>query len=191
MNLPIEFPALGLDDGAVTVRLIAQADLPEIVVACNDEAIARYTTVPSPYQPEHAQTWLARASVGISSGTDLAAVVVDSREGGLLGSVGLHGIDRISGRCTAGYWVAEQARGRGVASRALRLISAYAFDELGMRRIELTIEPANQDSRAVAERCGFVREGLLRSFMIIAGARRDMLIYALISEDRPRRYPEP
>jgi RimJ/RimL family protein N-acetyltransferase len=60
------------------------------------------------------------------------------------------------------------------------LLCAYAFDELGVQRVELWIDPDNKPSLGVAESVGFTREGLLRSFMPIRGVRRDMLMYSLL-----------
>ena len=85
--------------------------------------------------------------------------------------------------CSAGYWVAAPARGRGVATRAIRLLCAFAFAELGAKRVELWIEPVNAASLRVAEAAGFHREGLLRSFMHVGGERRDMLMYSLLPSD--------
>ena len=65
----------------------------------------------------------------------------------------------------------------------MKLICGFAFADLGLRRIELWIEPENRASLAVAEAAGFVREGLLRSFMVIAGERRDMLMYSRLADD--------
>jgi ribosomal-protein-alanine N-acetyltransferase len=105
---------------------------------------------------------------------------VDAEDGRFLGAVGLHNIDPESGRCSAGYWVAAPERRRGVAQRGLRLLCDYAFGALAVHRVELWIEPENVASLRVAEAVGFTREGLLRSFMSIAGERRDMLMYSLL-----------
>lgn len=177
---PIEFPVAGLSDGTVGLRLIADDDIPAVAAACDDPEIARYTTVPSPYAPRHAREWVRQARRGIETGTDLQTVIVAEGDGDLLGAAGLNGIDPGTGRCAAGYWVAASARGRGVATRALRLICRYGFDELGLDRIEAWIDPGNGASLRVAERVGFAREGLLRSFMPINGVRRDMLMYSLL-----------
>jgi [ribosomal protein S5]-alanine N-acetyltransferase len=177
---PIEFPVEGLTDGQVRVRLIADADLPAIAEACRDPEITRYTTVPHPYEERHAREWQRRSAAGIAAGTEIASVVVDAETNALLGSIGIHAIDPATGRCAAGYWVAPQARGRGVAARGLRLLSRYVFSELGVERIELWIEPENLASQRVAEAAGFRREGLMRSFMQVGGQRRDMLMYALL-----------
>jgi RimJ/RimL family protein N-acetyltransferase len=180
---PIEFPVDGLADDAVRVRLIADSDLDAIATACRDTEIARYTTVPSPYERHHAREWQQRSSAGMAAGTDIGAVVVDAHTDELLGSVGLHAIDPATGRCAGGYWVAREARSRGVATRAMRLLCGFAARELGIERIELWIEPSNVASQRVAEAIGFRREGLMRSFMPIQGRRRDMLMYSLLPND--------
>jgi RimJ/RimL family protein N-acetyltransferase len=179
----IEFPVEGLSDGIVRLRLITDADLPAIVEAVQDPDIPRFTTVPEPYGEAEAQLWQRTATSGMRSGTDLATLVVDEADGTLLGSVGLHNLDPETGRCSAGYWVAAPARGRGVARRGLRLLCPFAFAKLGVQRIELWIEPANAASLRVAEAIGFHREGLLRSFMHVGGERRDMLMYSLLPGD--------
>jgi [ribosomal protein S5]-alanine N-acetyltransferase len=179
----IEFPVEGLTDGVVRLRLIADADIPAIVAAVQDPDIPRFTRVPDPYGEGDARLWQRTAATGLAAGTDLATLVVDEEDGTLLGSAGLHNLDPESGRCSAGYWVAAEARGRGVARRALTLLCRYGFGELGVERIESWIEPDNAASRGVAETVGFHREGLLRSFMHIGGKRRDMLMYSLLPDD--------
>jgi ribosomal-protein-alanine N-acetyltransferase len=180
---PIEFPIEGLSDGVIRLRLMADADVADVVAAVQDPEIPRYTTVPHPYGEEEARQWRRMASTGIEGGTDLPTLIVDAEGGGLLGAVGIHGVDPASGRCSAGYWVAARARGRGVASRGLRLLCRYAFDELDVQRVELWIDPDNSASLGVAEAVGFTREGLLRSFMPIQGVRRDMLMYSLLPQE--------
>jgi RimJ/RimL family protein N-acetyltransferase len=83
----------------------------------------------------------------------------------------------------AGYVLAHEARGNGYARRALRLLCAFAFDDLQLARVEVTIEAENRASRATAEAVGFREEGFLRSYMRIAGERRDMLMYGLLPGD--------
>jgi [ribosomal protein S5]-alanine N-acetyltransferase len=180
---PIEFPAVGLTDGVVTLRLMSAADIPAIVAAVQDPEIPRYTRVPDSYGEEEARQWQRMASTGLRTGSDLPTLIVDAADGRLLGAVGLHNLDPESGRCSAGYWVAAGERRRGIARRGLSLLSHYAFDELDVKRIEVWIEPENASSLRVAEAAGFRREGLLRSFMHIGGRRRDMLMYSLLPDD--------
>jgi [ribosomal protein S5]-alanine N-acetyltransferase len=176
----IEFPAEGLSDGVVRLRLVADADLPAIVEAVQDPEIPRWTAVPRPYGEGDARHWVRSAAVGLQAGTDLVAVIADASDDRVLGAAGLHGLDPATGRCHAGYWVAAEARRRGVASGALHLLCAYGFERLQVKRVELWIDPENSASLGVAEAVGFRREGLLRSFIPIQGRRRDMLMYSLL-----------
>jgi ribosomal-protein-alanine N-acetyltransferase len=177
---PIEFPVEGLSDGVVRLRLIVDADVPAIVEAVQDPEIPRWTTVPRRYGDQDARQFQRTAAAGLAAGTDLPVLIVDAENGQLLGAVGVHGLDPATSRCHAGYWVTAPARRRGVASRALSLLCGYVFEQLGVQRIELWIDPQNLASVRVAEKVGFRREGLLRSFMEIGGERRDMLMYSLL-----------
>ena len=84
-----------------------------------------------------------------------------------------------------GYWLAPQARGRGYATAAVRLVARWGFDRLGLARLELFTDVDNVASQNVATRCGFRREGLLRSHLLVRsrGERRDSLVYGLLAED--------
>jgi RimJ/RimL family protein N-acetyltransferase len=68
-------------------------------------------------------------------------------------------------------------------TRAVLLLSRWIFDNLAAERIEITIEPQNAASRAVAERAGYAFEGVLRSYTEIKGQRRDMAMYSLLRGD--------
>ncbi len=185
---PIEFPVEGLTDGVVLLRPPADADVPRLVEACRDPDVSRYTTMPPDYKPDHAEEWMQRGAAGLAAGSDVNTVIVNTEDGDVLGTMSLHEINRAAGRAVAGYLTAPWARQRGVASRALALISGFAFETLHLARVELAIEPSNSASRAVAETVGFREEGLLRSYLPIAGARRDMLMYALLpGEIHPAR----
>jgi len=65
------------------------------------------------------------------------------------------------------------------------LVSGWAMDELGLARISLLAEPGNLPSQRVAEKAGYRREGLLRSYRELKGVRRDHVIYSLLAEDLP------
>lgn len=173
----------GLADEQVRLRLPSDADVPRIVEACRDPEVTRYTTVPVNYKPEHTVEWMQRAMASLAAGTDLHTVISEADGSDVLGTISLHEINRIASRCVAGYLTGPWARGRGVTGRALRLLCGFAFTELRLARVELTIEPQNTASRATAASVGFREEGLLRSYMPIAGQRRDMLMYSLLPGD--------
>jgi RimJ/RimL family protein N-acetyltransferase len=180
---PIEFPVEGLGDGSIRLRLIVEADLPAIVAACQDPEIPRWTRVPDSYGNSDARQWLAAQQQGRDAGSELHLVVVDARTDELIGSVGLVDIDWKDRRGSIGYWVAPEARRRGVATRSVRLLAAWALGDLGLGRVEIKSHPDNVASHRVAERAGFTREGVLRSHALIKGRRRDMIVFSLLPSD--------
>jgi RimJ/RimL family protein N-acetyltransferase len=164
-----------LEDGDLALRPFVDEDVPAIVAACQDPEIPRWTSVPSPYTEEDARSYLAGAP------NVHAFAVVDRDTGALLGSVGFQLLNH--SRATSGYWVAREARGRGVATRALRLLSRWSLREHGLARVQLIVEPENVASIRVAESAGFRREARLRSYIELKGRRRDVYLYALLAED--------
>ncbi len=177
--MPIE----GLTDGIVHLRLGSDADVERITALVQDPEIIRWTTIPTGQDAAGTRGWLHRGMAGMASGSDLALVIADAHSGEPLGTIGLHEINRATERAVAGYVLAAEARGRGLGARSLRLLCAFAFDELRLARVEVTIEVENLASRATAESVGFREEGHLRSYMRIAGERRDMLMYGLLPGD--------
>jgi RimJ/RimL family protein N-acetyltransferase len=143
-----------ISDGAVTLRPLRKSDVSQLVEACADPLIPRFTRVPSPYTAAHARAALE------PSGDELRRVIVDAADDERL--LGLCSLLRFvpGGRsCEVGYWLAAWARGRGVATRAVQLLCAWGFGELELERIELHAHVDNPASRAVAARAGFAEFG--------------------------------
>jgi RimJ/RimL family protein N-acetyltransferase len=162
---------------------MADADLPAIVAACQDPEIPRWTRIPHPYGEADARGWLEQEAALRARGEQLGLVIVGAGDDRLLGSVGVVRFDWTDARCELGYWVAREARGRGVASRAVRLVTEWIFDAVRIDRVEICAEPENTRSRRVAERAGFTFEGVLRSYMLNKGRRRDMAMYSRLRTD--------
>jgi RimJ/RimL family protein N-acetyltransferase len=91
------------------------------------------------------------------------------------------GVNTHDYRGRIGYWVAAGARGRGVCTRALRLLARFGLDELGLVRLELITDPDNVASQRVAEKVGFRREGVLRAHLRHPDGRiRDSVMFSLL-----------
>ena len=162
-------------DEVVTVRPWTYADAPAIAEALDgDPEITRWLDlVPQPYTVGDARAWLG------SSGEEKLAVT-DTATGRLLGSIGIRWNE--SGDVgEIGYWVRSDARGRGVMTRALRLVSRHAFAN-GAERLQLRADPENVASCRVAEKAGFTCEGILRSVYRNdrLGRRQDHALYSLL-----------
>jgi RimJ/RimL family protein N-acetyltransferase len=180
---PIEFPVEGVSDGAVRLRLAADADLPAVVEACQDPEIPRWTRVPEPYGEREGRSWIEEQARKRRAGDSLELLVVDEGSGRLLGALGVVDVDWSESRCELGYWLAREARGKGAMTRAVRLLCRWLFDTLGIDRVQIGAQAANSASRRVAERAGFRFEGVLRSYIVIKGTRRDVAMYSLLRTD--------
>jgi RimJ/RimL family protein N-acetyltransferase len=143
-----------LDDGVVALRPPSAADVDAITEACQDPKIPRWTRVPSPYTRAHAVDFVDRSVRTWDQGSDAPFVIVDAESGALLGAIGVHRFGGEDDGPEVGYWLERSARGRGVATRALRLVSAWACRDLGVRLL-LQADVRNAASRRVAEKAGF------------------------------------
>lgn len=162
------------EDDVVRLRPFEERDVPAIAAACQDPEIPRWTAVPSPYTEADARQWL-------ESDEEESFAVVDKQSDELLGSIGVRYLD--GGIGEVGYWVKREARGRGVATRALGLVARWALVDRGLGRFQLRADVANEASQRVAEKAGFVREGVLRSGLAFKGERRDVVMYSLVPDD--------
>jgi RimJ/RimL family protein N-acetyltransferase len=162
-----------LDADGIVLRVMNDDDAAWITKACNDPDIARFiVAMPSPF----AQRW--------ASDTDAELVIADAASGQPLGVVSLRVAERDPGLAAVGYWLRAEARGRGAATIAVRLIARWAFEALGVRRLELTTAPNNLASQRVAERVGFTREGVLRELVATkTNRRRDNVMFSLLPAD--------
>ncbi|HYZ18584.1 MAG TPA: GNAT family protein [Gaiellaceae bacterium] len=172
-----------LSDGTLRLEQLSSAHLQGLADLGHDVDVQRYTYVPSPWEEGFENTWLARYEQGHAEGTRAGFAIVDEESGDFLGLAALVHIDHQGNQAEAGYIVAPQARGRGVAQRALQLLTGWALDDLGLARVELRITADNPASIRVAERSGFAREGVLRSVHLKQGIRTDVAVYSRIAGD--------
>ena len=157
------------------LRSWTEEDVPALVGACNDAEITRWIPViPSPYTQDDA---LAFVRGEVQPDVDHLAIVLEGR---VVGAIGI-GLNSQQYRGHIGYWMARNARGRGICTRALRLLSRWALDELALQRLELITDPDNHASQRVAEKVGFRREGILRAHLRHPDGRvRDSVMFSLL-----------
>ena len=170
-------------DGTIRLERWDSRHSEGVAEVLRDPDVQRYTYAPSPWQEGFEQIWLERYDEGWKDGTRVGFAIVDAASSEFLGLALLVRIDRDARECEAGYLLAPQARGRGVAARALRLLTDWALNELGLLRVELKIDAQNVASLRVAERAGYVHEGTLRSVYFKDGIRSDMAVYSRLPSD--------
>ena len=165
----------------VVLRPWRLEDVPAVTAACQEAEIARWLAfVPQPYTEEDARFYIQNCLNAREDRTPFA--ITDAETGEVIGSIDMR-INRMD-TGHVGYWLAAEARGRGLTAAALLALSRWGFEELGLGRVELVTDPDNIASQRVAEKAGFMREGILRSILVNRdGSRRDGVMFSLLPED--------
>ncbi|GAA1380209.1 GNAT family protein [Luteococcus sanguinis] len=174
--LPQTIPTL--EGRRVTLRPFRESDAPLVQSVAGDPLIPLITTVPTSGSLEDALAYIDRQHERLVSGAGYSFAIANAETDEMVGQIGLWLAAIKHGRASTGYWVAPQHRRRGYVSDALRTLSDWAIDHDQVQRLELYVEPWNEGSWRAAERCGFQREGLLRSWQPVCEERKDMYMYS-------------
>lgn len=116
-------------------------------------------------------------------GTLHAFAITDQKSGSVLGGCSLSHIHPVYHLCNLGYWVRSSRRGEGIAVRATQLAARFAFEKIGLIRVEIVIAVENKASRRVAEKAGAHYEGILRNRMVVGREVYDAHMYSLVPQD--------
>jgi RimJ/RimL family protein N-acetyltransferase len=174
-------PDRPLTDGVVTLRPWTLDDVPALIVGIDgDPEISSFLElIPQPYRTNEGRAWveLATAMWRDQSGSPFAVVVDDA----VVGGAGISWIDREHGVGDIGYWIRSDARGRGHTTRAVRVLSHWAFG-CGCQRLQVRADTENVASQRVAERAGFQKEGVMRSVRFNArlNRRMDFVLFSML-----------
>lgn len=166
-------PQPTLSDGIVTLRPWQDGDADDVLAACQDDEIQRWTTVPIPYRLADAEEFIRSSRQLWASGTEAPFALVNANDDSLIGSCGLVRIDTDEGVGEVGYWTAPWARRRGHLTRALTLLAAWASESTDLTNLSAAVEPENTAS---------VRSALAAGFSMTAQGR------VLPLRGEPRRY---
>ena len=171
-------PQTPLSDGVVVLRDLREDDVGALVEGCRDPLVRRFTArIPDPYGEDDAREFIALQPQMAAEGRELHFAIAGADDDALLGVIGLHHVDRPTDSALCGYWVGPRHRGRGVATRALRLLTAWATEELGIGGLRLFAHVENVASHRVAEEAGYRRTGVTKH--AFAGCEGDAFAYAL------------
>jgi len=153
----------------------AAGDVAAVLTAFADPEIQRWG-VRDIATPEQARAWMRSWADSWEAETDVCWAV--TRDGVVVGRVALRRVALAAGLGEVSYWVLPGARGRGIASIAAAEAARWAFEDVGLRRIELCHSVHNEASCAVARRLGFALEGTLRDGMLHVDGWHDMHLHA-------------
>jgi RimJ/RimL family protein N-acetyltransferase len=170
---------------------MSREHLPDLRLLIEDPDVLRFTRIPDPPPAGFAETWLAGYESGRLDGTREGFAIVEDPGGELVGVAVAPTINRATRTVELGYVVTAAARGRGIATQALLELTAWAFAELDVLRIELMISSANLGSKRVAANCGYTYEGTLRSAHVKQDLREDTEIWSRLTTDPEPSWPRP
>jgi len=153
-------------------------DLPAVQAAGRDPLIPLITAVPAYGDAAQCAGFLRRQWPRAVDGVGWSFVI--EHDGAAVGHIGLWPQPRDRERASIGYWLLAEARGDGLAVRALDILVSWAWAAVDLDRLELYVEPWNIASTRTAERVGFTAEGPLRRWERVGHHRRDMIMYALL-----------
>ena len=176
-RVELAVPDRPLNDSVVNLRPPREDDLPAIGRGITDPDVVRWIG-PSDSAREVLELNLSRWA----EGTGATFSICDHADA-CLGHVWMNLDLADPRRGRVGYWLLPEARGKGFATRSVRLISRWALGDLGLARLSLFAEPSNHSSRRVAQRSGYVEEGVLRSYIEIGDRRVDCVVFSLLPGD--------
>ena len=182
-------PAIGelpepLSDGTVRLRFAAERDIPEVLIAYQDDP-QLHVRLGEHRPPSGAQlgSRSERAAADRAAGVRATLTVLDPGSDRCRGQLTVQKLDWDHRRAELGLWLAPQVRGRGYATHALRLGAGWLFAACGLERLQLLTHPDNEAMLAAARATGFVLEGVLREYEREPRGRVDLVILSLLPRD--------
>jgi RimJ/RimL family protein N-acetyltransferase len=174
-----------IEAGPLVLRPFAEDDIGWVCEVSQDPAVQRnLAELFAPYRREHAESFVRQLALAAwDSGRRAELLVASAVDGTRLGRVGLDLRPHEPGGAEIGYWMDPRARGRGVATAAVRALCRWAFtiqDLPPIDLIEWRCEVGNLASRRVAEKAGFLIEATLRRRLIHRGQRVDAWVGSLL-----------
>ncbi|MGW7352633.1 GNAT family N-acetyltransferase [Streptomyces sp. NPDC054784] len=187
------FPDVSISTDRLVLRPLEEADLPAFVEMMNDELVAVWTSVPTPYTEADARDWIRRrAPAERTAGRGIVFAVTEFLTQRLVGSVQLKNTDWHLLTAELSYVTAPWARGEGYASESVLAAVQWLFQAQKFERLELRTAADNTAAQQVAQKLGCISEGVLRNAWITrsrvegggwAEIRTDLIVWSLLPED--------
>lgn len=181
----------GFQNGGVNIRCFQPDDAAPLYAAAHESIneLCHWMGWCHPgYSFADARAFIRKSLTDWEQGIRYSFAIYNEEGGELLGSVGLSGLDPIHRFANLGYWVRTGRTGRGVGATAARLAAGFAFEELGLNRVEIIIPVGNLASVGVAEKLKAHREGIMRRRLMLSGKPHDALAYCLLAEEFTKQH---
>ncbi len=183
LDPPLAYPLPPLTDLAIYLAPLTSADADDLVELAADQAVDAFTPLPSNANAAYIAEMLERCDRGWQEASGAFFSIRDSTSHAFLGYGAAIRLQLAARQGELGYMVAPHARGQGVATRTLKLLTDWCFGELGLIRLELRINTRNEASVKVAAANGYRLEGVLRSVHLKRDQRVELGIWSRLRSD--------
>lgn len=192
-TLWLDVPTIESPRLPIRLRAARETDLPRIVEGCQDAATQRWLGgLPSPYADANAADFVVRHGETAAAGTAATFVVADRDDDRLLATIELFTVSTLTASAEVGYWVHPDARGRGVATEATRLVLRHALlptevGGLGLARVTAHAAVANVASRGALARSGMTEVGVEHLGTRTRDGLADAVLFEVLSPASPEQ----
>lgn len=181
--MTLAYPRPPLRNCVVLLRPWDDADLAVLERGSHDEYVAKIEHLPVPFTREGGLDWIGAQHARVADGRGWSFAIVELETGEPVGGAGIS-YRHPPGAAEPGVWILEHRRNEGLAGRATRVLCSWALGaDVGIARVQATVEPWNVASQRVLEKVGFKREGLLRAYTSYGPERGDVYLYSLLAGD--------
>ena len=175
----------------VALRHLTPADADDIfAIFCDAEVMRYWSSVPMETMAE-ATAYIDHIHEGLRRRDLFQWGISDAASGRVIGTCTLLSVSMPNERGEIGFALARDQWGRGLAREAVTTLITFAFEQLGLHRLEADVDPRNDRSLRVLERLGFRREGRLRDRYFVGGERQDSVVLGLLASDWQGRRADP
>ncbi len=172
-----------LETDRLILRPFVPDDAPAVQAMCSAFEIADTTlSIPHPYPEEAAPMWIDTHAPTWEEGTGVTYAVTNRADGTLIGAIGLS-LAREHARAEMGYWIAVPRWGQGYCTEAGRALLAFAFDVMGIHRVQARHFVRNPASGRVMQKLGMRLEGVHRGAMKKWDVFEDLAVYAVLADE--------
>jgi len=164
----------------VRLRAIERDDIPRFVKWLNDPEVKQYLTMFWPLSHAEEERWFEKQLDDQNS----RVFAIETEDGTHIGNIGLHDIDWKNRKATLGIFIGEKDYwNRGYGTDAIKTLLRFAFEELNLNRVQLSVLDFNARAIRCYEKCGFITEGRLRQTLFRNGRYHDELRMAVLREE--------
>lgn len=183
---PLDPERTVLTDGVVVLRAVREGDADEVYASVQESLEEMITWLPwahAEYTRDESVSWISLSADNWRTGREYTFAICDAVDGSFCGACGLNHFDHDTLRANLGYWVRASKSGRGLATRAARLLAPWGTDVLALERIEIVAAVGNTRSVRAAEKTGAQREGILRKRLRVHGRQYDAVVFSFVRAD--------